>query len=316
MRDSDQTVWDSFVTNHKNGCVYHLAAWGGAIKRGYLHDPDYFVASRNQAGTNVSMFCGKKPSNDWTNNEAGEVSGILPVVHIRHLFLENCLVSMPFCDAGGVLAADGVSEQRLVEHVLSVAGERHVPVVDLRQYHPLSCIDDPQFAFEDATSGLRQIRTVPGWHVSVTTDNSKVRLLMSLPESTDLLMQSFDGKLRSQIRKSKKNGLEVKVGGKELVDDFYDVFSTNMRDLGSPVHSKKFILQVLLDFAENTRLRTTASPERPRTRCRARRRRGHPPHCLSRRGVSGYRLPRPASPRRPSFPLPRFRRRPRRFLRT
>lgn len=254
MQDSARTDWDRYVTGHRSGCLYHLAAWADVIKNSYSHDTDYLVVSRNHSGTSVSTQYDRKSGNECTGNRDREVSGILPIVHMRHRFFGNILVSMPFCDAGGVLAADRVSEQMLVEHALKVAGERQVPVVDLRQYHPLSCIDDSQFAFEDAISGLRRVQTVPGWHVSRATDNSKVRLLLSLPESADQLMQSFDGKLRSQIRKPKKNGLAVKVGGIELVDDFYDVFSTNMRDLGSPVHSKKFILQVLQRFAEDARI--------------------------------------------------------------
>ncbi len=34
------------------------------------------------------------------------------------------------------------------------------------------------------------------------------------------------------------------------MDDFYEVFLTNMRDLGSPVHSKKMLLNVLAEFPE------------------------------------------------------------------
>jgi hypothetical protein len=51
-----------------------------------------------------------------------------------------------------------------------------------------------------------------------------------------------------------KEGLTSKAGGIELLDDFYTVFSENMRDLGSPVHSKKLMKQVLGEFFERSRI--------------------------------------------------------------
>ena len=74
---------------------------------------------------------------------------------------------------------------------------------------------------------------------------NKVRLLLQLPESAEVLMASFKAKLRSQIRRPLKEGLNVKSGGLELLDDFYSVFAVNMRDLGSPVHSKSFIRNII-----------------------------------------------------------------------
>ena len=53
---------------------------------------------------------------------------------------------------------------------------------------------------------------------------------------------------------SLKEGAEVRQGGIELLDDFYRVFSENMRDLGTPVYTRKFFREILMTFPENTRL--------------------------------------------------------------
>jgi lipid II:glycine glycyltransferase (peptidoglycan interpeptide bridge formation enzyme) len=42
--------------------------------------------------------------------------------------------------------------------------------------------------------------------------------------------------VRNQVRKAERCGCRCTVGGRELLDDFYAVFSENMRDLGSPTH--------------------------------------------------------------------------------
>ena len=67
-------------------------------------------------------------------------------------------------------------------------------------------------------------------------------------------MKSFKSKLRSQIKKPIKEGLEAKVGGPELLEDFYKVFLINMRDLGSPVHSKKLMQNVLVAFLDKAKI--------------------------------------------------------------
>ena len=79
-------------------------------------------------------------------------------------------------------------------------------------------------------------------------------MILDLPESSEALLAGFKSKLRSQIRKPIKEGLAVKVGGLELLDSFYKVFCINMRDLGSPVHSRLFIGRVLEEFPEDSRI--------------------------------------------------------------
>jgi serine/alanine adding enzyme len=247
--------WDRFATDNASGCVYHLLAWKNAIARSYSHDTDYLIATSARNGANASLTRAGGPGGVAPDSTGGgAVLGILPLVHIRHWLFGNSLVSMPFCDAGGVLAADGLVERMLVEHGLRGADSLKVPVLELRQYRPLACFDDQEFCGEASPHGQREVRAVPGWRVSVATLGGKVRMLIGLPGSPDELMQSFKAKLRSQIRKPIKDGLTVKIGGVELLDDFYDIFAANMRDLGSPVHSRQFILQILLGFPERAKV--------------------------------------------------------------
>jgi hypothetical protein len=85
----------------------------------------------------------------------------------------------------------------------------------------------------------------------------KVRMILSLPDSSDALMKSFKSKLRSQIRRPVKDGLYSRIGSGELLDDFYFVFAKNMRDLGSPVHSRDLI--DAYDMIAQTRLEHQAA---------------------------------------------------------
>ena len=64
----------------------------------------------------------------------------------------------------------------------------------------------------------------------------------------------FNAKLRNQIRKAKKSGLQFVVGHLEILDGFYAVFARNMRDLGTPVQSKSFFRNILEVFPDTTRI--------------------------------------------------------------
>jgi FemAB-related protein (PEP-CTERM system-associated) len=158
----------------------------------------------------------------------GAVSGILPLVHLNHFLFGNSLVSIPFFDMGGVLADDSESERELIAAAIRLGQELKIENIELR--HP---------------------RRIPGpW----PSNTNKVRMLLDLPNSADDLMKGFKAKLRSQIKKAVRGGLRAEIGGSELLDDFYEVFLVNMRDLGSPVHAKRLMQNVLKHFPNEARV--------------------------------------------------------------
>ncbi|MEZ5591623.1 MAG: GNAT family N-acetyltransferase [Gammaproteobacteria bacterium] len=179
------------------------------------------------------------------------VTGLVSLVHIRHWLFGNCLVSMPFFDAGGVLATDMEVERMLVDESLRIASDLCVSTLELRQYHPLTCLGDQKASTEFLQKAIL-IRKSQNWYVSATTN--KFRLLLKLQNDSEALMNAFKAKLRNQIRKPLKEGLIVKIGKLELLDDFYNVFAENMRDLGSPVHSRNFIQNILVEFSKTTNI--------------------------------------------------------------
>ncbi|GKT11012.1 hypothetical protein DSTSK_43170 [Desulforhabdus sp. TSK] len=88
-------------------------------------------------------------------------------------------------------------------------------------------------------------------------------MTLPLPSTAEALMDSFKSKLRSQIKKPLKEGLQNVVGGAELLDDFYGVFAVNMRDLGSPVHSRRIIQKVFDEFAHGSTVHCVYKGKKP-----------------------------------------------------
>ncbi|WP_320041045.1 FemAB family XrtA/PEP-CTERM system-associated protein [uncultured Desulfobacter sp.] len=158
--------------------------------------------------------------------------GVLPLIHIKSPIFSSSLVSMPYLSYGGALVQEREAERLLMDAAVDLAGKLKVKLVDLR--------DKPFNNLEISTSELME--------------HEKVRMVKSLPDSGVKLLNSFPSKLRSQIKRPLKAGMTFSIGGREFVDAFYDVFKVNMRDLGSPVHSKLFFKKIFEHFTDKARI--------------------------------------------------------------
>lgn len=157
----------------------------------------------------------------------GNILGVLPLCLLALPFTNGSLCSLPFCDVGGCLCDDENVRKDLIDAALRVADQHKMSSVEIRDRARVTSTIDPEF-------------------------DGKVSMLLPLPESSDALFAGFKAKLRSQIRKAEKNGLIFRAGrGTEELDHFYHVLSTNMRDLGSPVHSKAWFESIRINYADD-----------------------------------------------------------------
>jgi serine/alanine adding enzyme len=142
----------------------------------------------------------------------GEWQGVLPLVHVRSRLLGSYLLSMPFLNYGGPLGTPA-ARTRLAEHAQALAGQAGVTLLELRTRH-----------------------AVPA---SLATCARKVTVTLPLPAAVEELWQAtFRAKLRSQIRRPLKEGMEVRFGA-DQAGPFYEVFARHMRDLGTPVLTRR-----------------------------------------------------------------------------
>ena len=228
IQSADASKWDAYVHSHPRATLYHLYGWRTVLEKAYGHKTCYLAATNSTNPVNSS-------------NSTNPIIGLLPMVHLKHVLFGNTLISMPFFDLGGILADDEKTEQALLNHAIRLGKKMKASTIELRHAQPLSCLN--------STNSIN-----PTNPASVATRSNKVRMLLNLPNSSDYLMKSFKSKLRSQIKKPMKEGLVAKIGGFELIQDFYHVFSVNMRDLGSPVHSSRLMKSVLDEFPKHARI--------------------------------------------------------------
>jgi len=236
----NKSAWDKYVSAHPRATLYHLSGWQNVIAKTYGHKTYYLMAVKNdsQAET-INPIKPTNPTNSIDPNN--QVVGILPLVHLKHFLFSNSLISIPFFDMGGILADDEKTENALLKEAVDFGEKLKVDNIELRHIYPVKFFEEESGAYLTGASDSSNSLTY-------VTRSHKVRMLLELPESSEILMKSFKSKLRSQIKKPLKEGLISKIGGIELLNDFYKVFSINMRDLGSPAHSKALIKNVLEEF--------------------------------------------------------------------
>ncbi len=204
---NDKERWDSFIRSQELSGPYHLFGWKSAIETAYHHRTYYLMAEGDDS----------------------EIQGVLPLILIKPPGLKGSLVSLPFCDYGGVLSTDRAASELLIKYAFDLATEIRAKL-EIRCKNP-----------DETLNCFRNIGVM----------SHKVRMILNLPGASEVLWNGFKSKLRSQIKRPIKEDLEFLLGSLDLLNDFYRVFRINMRNLGSPVHSRSFISSVLDKFGQS-----------------------------------------------------------------
>lgn len=159
--------------------------------------------------------------------KGGQIQGCLALSIVRHPLGKIVWSSLPFCDIGGPLATSAELGDALELETARLAAQSGAARLESRSSMATAEIDS-------ALAGR------------------KVRMLLALPESTEAMMQAYPPKLRSQIRKAEKNGLDAAIeSGPQAITAFYDVYSRNMSRLGSPPHSRAWFQAICQHYGDD-----------------------------------------------------------------
>lgn len=148
------------------------------------------------------------------------LAGILPLVRVRTPLFGHYLVSMPFLNDGGPLGDAGAVAELIAEaRRLSASGG--VKLLELRCRQPLD--------------------------TELRVSHRKITVILPLDPDPEVVFGRFPAKLRSQVRRPAKEGVEMRFG-RDQVDAFYQVFARHMRDLGTPVLPRRFFERIAERF--------------------------------------------------------------------
>jgi serine/alanine adding enzyme len=147
-----------------------------------------------------------------------KIHGVLPLVELKSRLFGHFLVSLAFFNYGSLLYSSCNARDALFKAAEKLAIKLGVEHIEYRD-----CFKNP----------------------NLPSKSEKAAMLLPLPETRKELWDAIGTKVRAQIKKGQKNNLSVESGTDELVDDFYQVFAENMRDLGTPVYSKALFENML-----------------------------------------------------------------------
>lgn len=169
----------------------------------------------------------------------GQMCGHLPLLLVRSLLFGRHLVSLPYLSSAGAQASDNTTSQALIDHAIDLAHELQARQLQLRHE---TAVEHPHLT----TPPLR-----------------KVHMRRILPEHSDQLWSALGAKVRNQVRKGEKHHRQVEWGSESLLTFFYDVFSRNMRDLGTPVFPRRLFQAILRHFGADAELAVVWRGQQP-----------------------------------------------------
>ena len=169
-------------------------------------------------------------------DQSGRLLGVLPLIEMQSRLFGRFAVSLPYFNYGGPLALHGAVEDRLLQAATDIVRAHSLQHAELRETRPR------------ATWPVRE---------------AKVSMIRRLPASEQALDAELGSKLRAQIRRAGRESPDVRIGGAELLDDFYDVFARNMRDLGTPVYGKNFFRAVVAACPQSSHVVVVRLSNRP-----------------------------------------------------
>ena len=199
-------AWDAFVEQCPQASFMHRAGWQTVLETAYGHATYYLYSER-----------------------AGQITGVLPLGHIRSRLFGNALVSTPFCVYGGVVASDEESAQALENAACELAQQLQVDHLELRNREPRN----PDWPSKDLYYTFRK-----------PIDPDPEVNLLAVPR-----------KQRAMIRKGIKNGLQSQCD--DDIKAFYAIYADSVHRLGTPVFPKRYfqtLQQVFGEACEITRV--------------------------------------------------------------
>lgn len=163
-------------------------------------------------------------SNYLVVRENGFIQAILPLFEIKQK-TGNKLLSVPFSTEGGVLYKTEGAKQKLIEKAKELTKQDDFDYLELRQEKDIG--------------------------TDLETKDYYNHMKLILTSDPEIVWQDMDKKARNAVRKAENLGLTTD-RGLRYFEDFYKIFSINMRDLGTPVDKKQFFEEIIKQFSSNT----------------------------------------------------------------
>ena len=165
----------------------------------------------------------------------GDIQGVLPLAEVKSALFGHALISTPFCVYGGIVAADDAAHAALEQAACALARRLGVDHLEMRN----------------------RTRRHPDW----TCKDLYVTFRKEISEDSERNMLAIPRKQRAMVRKGIKEELRAEVD--ERVDRLYDMYSSSLRNLGTPVFSRRYLRILKEVFGDACDIVTILKDDRP-----------------------------------------------------
>lgn len=202
---TDAGAWDAFVAAAPDATPFHSRAWSEAVRAATGHRAHVLAA----------------------HDGVGQITGILPLHHVKSPLFGEALVGSAFGVGGGILADDETSAALLAHAAVGLASQLGIPTIELRGGpHPAA----------------------PCWSVEEGTYAGFARDL-AVDDAAELL--AISRKQRAEVRKALDSHLTVTTVTSDAEQrDHYRVYATSVRNLGTPVFPRALFTEVIARFGD------------------------------------------------------------------
>lgn len=160
--------------------------------------------------------------------EGSTVCGVLPLVYVPCMIFGKRMISQAFSNYGGPLFKSTAALDALCKRAVELAVKYKCKSLELRNVNPIPC----------------------DYYLRTDKNISYLSLRFNPAE----LWNSFRPQIRNRIRKGEKSGIVVVSGGLELLDSFYRVWTTRMRQLGTPCYPRKLFSSIMETFPDKCQI--------------------------------------------------------------
>ena len=216
----DGNRWDEFVKDN-NGSFYQCYDWRFVYeKRGFK--TFYLIAS------------------DGRNS----IKGVFPFVKIP-MFLNDSIHSMPGGGAsGGPLSKNGEVIAALMKRMNKICLEERVSFTHILMNSYRN------------NSNLIACCNSMGYKPRYTEKKSPKTFVLNTQDYKAIWERSFNTKVRNQVRKAKKNGVEIIRNDWSMLNKYYSILVENRKKLKTKIMRREIFYKILDLFREHTKLVT------------------------------------------------------------
>jgi FemAB-related protein (PEP-CTERM system-associated) len=167
------------------------------------------------------------------------ICGVLPLAEVRSLLFGHTLVSTPFCVYGGIIAADPRAHEALAAGACELARALGVDYLEMRNRRSVH----PDWPCKDLYVTFRR----------------------PISPDAEENLRVIPRKQRAMVRKGGKEGLRAELH--RDVSRHYAVYSESLRNLGTPVFSRRYFAELQRAFGEDCEILTVMHRDRPVASC-------------------------------------------------